>query len=245
MNELVFQSSKGNPVTNSLLVAKKFGKHHKHVLESIDFLVAENSAARFFHKTTYANRGKDYPMYLMNRDGFSLLVMGFTGAKALRFKIEFIHAFNKMEETLRKGIDFSDPNAVLMLARNWADEQKRRIEAEKRIHELAPKAELMDRVLDSDDLIDFGQAAKILGLPFGRNTLLKKMRQKGILFANRNEPKQEYVNRGYFTVKEKFIERNDHPGFVVLKVLITQKGLNYLSKLFKTDKPIKKMAAIE
>ena len=55
-----------------------------------------------FHKTTYINEqnGQSYPMYLMNRDGFSLLVMGFTGAKALEWKLKYIEAFNAMEKEL-------------------------------------------------------------------------------------------------------------------------------------------------
>ena len=46
--------------------------------------------------------------------------------------------------------------------------------------------------------MDIGQAAKILGLPFGRNTLFKKLREMGVFFANRNEPKQKYIDAGYF-----------------------------------------------
>ena len=42
----------------------------------------------------------------MDRDGFSLLVMGFTGKKALEWKLKYIDAFNQMEETLKSG-DFS------------------------------------------------------------------------------------------------------------------------------------------
>lgn len=56
-----------------------------------------------FQKSLYENsRGKQYPMYLMNRDGFSLLVMGFTGKKALEWKLEYIKAFNKMESIIRE-----------------------------------------------------------------------------------------------------------------------------------------------
>lgn len=90
----------------------------------------------------------------------------------------------------------------------------------------------MDKVMDTDDKIDIGQAAKILKLPFGRNIMFSKLRKNGIFFKNKNEPKQEYIAREYFELKEKFIERNDHPGFVVIKVLVTQKGLDFLSKLF-------------
>ena len=56
-----------------------------------------------FHEATYVNEqnGQTYPMYLMNRDGFSLLVMGFTGAKALEWKLKYINAFNAMEKTIK------------------------------------------------------------------------------------------------------------------------------------------------
>ena len=89
-------------ITTSLKVAEVFGKEHKDVLESIRNLVADNSAAKFFHETTYENRGKKYPMYEMNRDGFSLLAMGFTGEKALQWKLKFIEAFNAMENELKR-----------------------------------------------------------------------------------------------------------------------------------------------
>lgn len=90
-------------VTTSLQVAKSFEKQHKNVLQSIQNLAAENSATRnMFVEGTYVNRGKEYPMVYMNRDGFSLLAMGFTGAKALQFKLAYIEAFNEMEDNLRQ-----------------------------------------------------------------------------------------------------------------------------------------------
>ncbi|OAU79653.1 antirepressor [Lacticaseibacillus rhamnosus] len=101
MNELVIMHKK-QAVTTSLRVAEVFGKDHKHVLETISNLAAEKSAAKFFAETTYDNRGKQYPMYYMNRDGFTLLAMGFTGKKALQFKIQYIQAFNSMEATLKR-----------------------------------------------------------------------------------------------------------------------------------------------
>lgn len=55
-----------------------------------------------FVSSTYKNsRGRNYDEFLMDRDGFSLLVMGFTGKKALEWKLKYIDAFNKMEETLK------------------------------------------------------------------------------------------------------------------------------------------------
>jgi anti-repressor protein len=116
---------------------------------------------------------------------------------------------------------------------------------EKTIKALSPKAELMERVLDTDDKIDIGQAAKILQLPFGRNTLFEQLREKGIFFMNRNEPKQEYIERGYFQLKEKLIERDNHQPFVVIKVLVTQKGLQYIAKLFEVIPSSKQLALIQ
>ncbi|MCI2172022.1 Rha family transcriptional regulator [Schleiferilactobacillus perolens] len=101
MNELVIMHDK-QAVTSSLRVAEVFGKDHKHVLETINNLAAEKSAAKFFSEGTYENRGKEYPMYYMTRDGFTLLAMGFTGKEALKFKIQYIQAFDSMEATLKR-----------------------------------------------------------------------------------------------------------------------------------------------
>lgn len=111
-------------------------------------------------------------------------------------------------------------------------------------NQLRPKAELMEKVLDADEKIDIGQSAKILNLPFGRNTLFQKLRDMGVFFKNKNEPKQEYVKRGYFVLKEKWIDRNNHDGFMVLKVLVTQKGLEFLASLFKVVQQPKEMAEL-
>ena len=101
INELV-QVENNQVVASTVNVANAFDRPHKDVLESVrSILAAENSAARFFYETIYENRGKQYPCYLMNRDGFSLLVMGFTGKKALEWKIKYIEAFNAMEKQLK------------------------------------------------------------------------------------------------------------------------------------------------
>ena len=92
-------------VTTSLKVAEAFGKRHDKLLHEIERMYgeltedsnAQNGGAKFFRKGTYTNRGRKYPMYYMNRDGFSLLVMGFTGKKALEWKLKYIDAFNQME----------------------------------------------------------------------------------------------------------------------------------------------------
>lgn len=102
MNNLVIMKDR-QAVTDSLKVAESFDKKHKNVLQNIQNLAAENSATKkMFVQSTYVNRGKEYPMIYMNRDGFTLLAMGFTGKKALDFKLKYIQAFNEMEKRIRQ-----------------------------------------------------------------------------------------------------------------------------------------------
>lgn len=93
-------------LTTSLKVADKFEKQHKDVLESIRGIRNAMNTAEFsalFKETSYkASNGKNNPMYEMNRDGFSLLAMGFTGEKALKWKLDYINAFNIMEFELKR-----------------------------------------------------------------------------------------------------------------------------------------------
>ena len=102
MTDIILSTQNGEPVASSRQIAESFGKEHKHVLESIKSISAENSAlTHMFFPTTYtAGTGKAYPMYLMNRDGFTLLAMGFTGKAALEWKLKYIAAFNAMEKQL-------------------------------------------------------------------------------------------------------------------------------------------------
>lgn len=108
MNELV-TVYKNQLVTDSRQVAEHFEKQHQHVIRDIENLVnkAEEKDAskigRMFFETTMPDAyGRMKRVYLMNRDGFSLLVMGFTGAKALEWKLKFLEAFNAMEKEIRK-----------------------------------------------------------------------------------------------------------------------------------------------
>lgn len=99
----------GVPVTTSRALADHFGKQHKNVLRDIENTIAqlndtENGKAfsrlNFEPRTALDSRGKEQPLYLLTRDAFTLLAMGFTGARALAFKVAYINAFNRMEKLL-------------------------------------------------------------------------------------------------------------------------------------------------
>lgn len=89
--------------TTSLLVSEIFGKQHKNILRDIENLkkdLPESSWLIFEPRDYTDDRGKVWPMYEMNRKGFSILAMGFTGKKALEWKLKFYDAFDFMEQTL-------------------------------------------------------------------------------------------------------------------------------------------------
>ncbi len=101
-NVIVYQRD-GQPAVSSRDVAEQFGKEHKDVLEAIRKMIAENSALlQMFYKDEYTTvQNRKMPMYYMNRDGFTLLAMGFTGKEALMWKLKYIQAFNMMEDKLK------------------------------------------------------------------------------------------------------------------------------------------------
>lgn len=116
-NELVFVEN-NQVLTDSRKVAEYFEKRHDHVIRDIRGIIAQiedgsklsrlnedspKMGSRMFYESTYVNsQNKEQPMYLMNRDGFALLAMGFTGSKALQFKLKYIEAFNAMEAKLKE-----------------------------------------------------------------------------------------------------------------------------------------------
>ena len=119
MNEIILSTQNGEPVASSRDVAKRFGKEHNHVLRDIKALeegVSKNGQTPMFFKSEYTHpqNHQKYPMYLMNRDGFSLLAMGFTGKEAVQWKLKYIEAFNQMEKQLaaqhRTALEERDEN---------------------------------------------------------------------------------------------------------------------------------------
>jgi Rha family phage regulatory protein len=127
MNNLInITNQEGSLVVNSREVADNFEKEHKHVMESIRNLMVEDSAVKdMIIESSYINtRGQEYPEYLLTRDGFSLLVMGFTGQRALSWKLKYIEAFNKMEKVIKTQVIPSNLSPQLQLLINMELKQK-------------------------------------------------------------------------------------------------------------------------
>ncbi|EAI3887237.1 Rha family transcriptional regulator [Campylobacter fetus] len=100
--EVKFEVVNSEIFTNSLNVAEVFEKQHQHIIAKIRELPKDDFNASNFRPVEYKDaKGEFRPCYNLTRDGFSLLVMGFTGEKAYKWKVEFINAFNKMEAMIK------------------------------------------------------------------------------------------------------------------------------------------------
>ena len=127
-NELHLQTENGQVVVSSRVVAERFGKEHSNVTRDIEVLIGGILKIEDTHKDGAAEKSVDlfipsqyqhpqnkqwYPEYLLTRDGFTLLAMGFTGQEALKWKLKYIEAFNKMEQALREQVPLLEYNQEL------------------------------------------------------------------------------------------------------------------------------------
>jgi anti-repressor protein len=243
MEELVFKSEKGTPVTTSLLVAEKFGKRHADVLRDIRNL----NCSEDFHKRNFALlvEMKSLPQggatkaeyYLITKDGFTFLVMGYTGEQAGKFKEEYINAFNKMEAIIKTGgfqIPASFREALLLAA-----QQQEQIELQqKQLSVQAPKVLFADAVATSDRSVLISELAKILkqnGVEIGQNRLFIWLRNNGYL-CNKgeyyNQPAQKAMQLGLFEIKKTTITKPDGSVLVTCTTKVTGKGQIYFTNKF-------------
>lgn len=241
---VVYKTEKGTPVTDSIKVAGVFGKQHKNIIQAIRNLLgsAENSAhARWFYESTYLDaQGKKRPMFIMNRDGFSLLAMGLNGTKALQFKVAFIDQFNKMEEVVKQVVQQAQPALpttfaeALRLAAEQAEkieEQQRQIEAER------PRVLFSQAVETSQDSILIGELAKLIcqnGVDIGEKRLFAWLRSSGNLCQQGeryNQPTQKALEKGLFELRKVTINVGDHTK-VRTTTKVTGKGQVYFVNRF-------------
>lgn len=247
IQQVVYKTEKGTPVTDSVKVAQVFGKMHKNVLKSIRNLAAQNLAAKsWFHEITYLDgRGQTQPMFLMNRDGFSLLAMSLTGERALQFKVGFIQQFDAMEAAL-KEIAPAIPQTFAQALR-LAAEQAETIEAQqKQLAAQAPKVNFANALEIAGESILIGQLAKLMrqnGVDTGEIRLYQWMRDNGFLHkcgSEYNDPTQRALEMGLFEVRTG-TRNHPHTGEPIQTrtTLVTIKGQQYFINKFvyKSEHP--------
>lgn len=218
---------------SSLQIAEITGKRHDAILRDIRALLEQGVAAHNFVETSYTDKSnRQSPCFNLTKKGCLILASGYNAL--LREKI--IDRWEELETEKANG-GFKVPQSYSEALALAAEQQKQIEQKDKTIAKLQPKADFADAAFSSDTLISISQAAKILRLGFGRNTLFKKLREKGVFFTNRNEPKQKYVDAKYFNLVEgKPIPRSNGSILIPVTVYCTQKGLAYINHLFGSGK---------
>ena len=242
MTDIILSTQNGEPVASSRQIAESFGKDHNHVMRDIKALeegVSKNGQTPMFYKTEYTHEqnGQTYPMYLMNRDGFTLLAMGFTGKAALEWKLKYIAAFNAMEKQLaqRPQLSRAELMAQALIAAHDELEHK-----DRQIAELTPKGIFADAVNASKKSILVGELAKLLcqnRVQIGQNRLFVWMREHGYLIrdpkrSDYNMPTQRAVEQGLFEIKETTVVHSDGHTSINKTPKVTGKGQIYFVNLF-------------
>lgn len=223
MNELNLVTLTGNsnqPVTTSKMIAEVFEKRHDNVLRDIDSLARGIlNFEEMFQKTTYIHEqnGQEYPMYYITRDGFSLLAMGFTGQKALEWKVKYIEAFNYMEQQLN--------TPELQMAHGLLAAKALLEKKDKLIEEMKPKADYFDALVDRKLNTNIRDSAKELGVK--ERVFVNFLLEKGYLFRQGKKrdlrPYAQYCESGsgLFVLKDK---QNENNGWAGQQMYITPKG---------------------
>lgn len=256
----------GKIFTNSLYVAEKFNKRHDNILQSIKSLDCshEFSALNFQEATYQDEQNKTRPLFLLTKDGFTFLAMGFSGKKAAKFKEDFIKKFNEMEKFINsKSLPspekpaFPMPKNFSEALRLYADEVERteRLENEnKKLKPLAEYAKLSFNMIQSVPLSAFGKflSSKVPGM--GRNKVISFLIQNKLVFKNRSgilEPYSQYLKieskQKFFDLKERLYKKPvyDKPKAeggqiigetreVYFQILIIKSGMEKVTELLYT-----------
>lgn len=196
-------SENGQVVVSSREVAENFDKRHNDVMEAIrNILATEKSVTKFFYESSFEYRGQTFPMYLMNRDGFTLLVMGFNNSpKAMEWKIRYVEAFNKMEQKLTNPEPESTEmllSRALIAANSVIDTERKKVKAlEAENAKMKPDSDYAKAMLLSDESLTTTQIAMNYGM--SARKLNKILRELGIQHTVNKQwiPYQKYLGNGY------------------------------------------------
>jgi Rha family phage regulatory protein len=240
--KLVFIDNK-RIVTDSLIVAETFGKEHKHILRDIRELECSHEFAQSnFGLSDYTDStGRTLPKYLISQDGFSFLVMGYTGKEAARFKEMYINEFNRMREELTKPQSIM-PTNLLEAAERWISELKRNEYLESTNKQLALETEVQKQKLKEQEApvaiynlaisahntMSMQEVAKAMGT--GRTRLYEILREEQLITKGSTLPYQRFIDAGYFKVTE----RPRASGDTIVNdpaTRVTAKGFDYIGKL--------------
>lgn len=220
------------PVVSSRTIASELGKEHKTVLRELDNTLKSDGTDlyRQIIKSEYKNeRGKKYREYLLTEKGFTVYMFNIQGYN--EFKIAYVNEFERMKNQLQQNTDSYMIEDPVERAKRWIEEQEERKQLEtdnavkeQIIGELQPKADYVDKILESTGTMTITQIAADYGLTAQKlNKLLKEaklQRQVGkqwVLYAN-------HMNKGYTKSHTINITRTDGSPDTMPQTRWTQKG---------------------
>ena len=238
----------GRDITTSLLVAKVFSKDHDKVCRDIKALECseEFNAANFGDIEYSDSMGRKQKAYEITKDGFSFLVMGYTGSKAAEFKETFIREFNKREQML-KSDDYIIQRSMAILADRlklleMKNEEKDQVLAlqEKTILEQAPKVEYTDKVLKAENLHPISIIAAELDMSAIK--LNKVLTEMGVIYRMGETYLLHAKYRGKDYAKTKTFLYYDTTGKEQTKLNLywTEAGRKFIHDLMKKYSPVNK-----
>ena len=221
----------GKAVVSSRNIARVFEKEHRRVLQDVR-TIAENDLVWGLHnfvQSAYTNeQNKSQPEYLITRDGFTLLVMGYTGEKAMRFKKAYIAAFNEMESR------FAPRNyKEALLALVAAEEKKEALEVQNKVLQLT--ADKYEGQTDTVGLYKAGEIAKELGISAKRlNDFLHNCRVQ--YRPNGSNTWQLYTDYAKDHIAATQLVRLEN-GYDMPMLLWTPKGRDFIFDLAEREMP--------
>ncbi|HAZ3648526.1 TPA: phage antirepressor Ant [Escherichia coli] len=193
------------------------------------FIDGEDTYLIDFHENTF-RRGFEIPprgMRVFTESGYLMLVKTLRDETAWRVQRELVRNYFRGKKEEKSALpDFTNPAEA---ARAWANEYEQKVKLEQQLAIAAPKVEFADRVGEASGIL-IGNYAKVVGI--GPNKLFAWMRDHKILIASgsrRNVPMQEYMDRGYFTVKETAVNTN-HGIQISFTTKITGRGQQWLTR---------------
>ncbi|MEK4789338.1 Rha family transcriptional regulator [Bacillus sp. FSL K6-2971] len=243
MNKLVFIKD-NQVVTDSLTISRVFEKRHDSVLRDIEVQIEKLKQAdetefslHNFVESTYENEQKrKYRKFNLTEDAFTLVVMSYTTPAAMKMKIRFINEFKKMKNYIQEmnapSYMIDDP---VSRAKRWIAEQEEKQQLQRTLQIQEPLVNFAESCMASEKSLLVREVAKLAskqGIVIGERKLFQQLREWKLIFSQKNEPYQEYVNRGYFEIAQGVREVNgSSKAWLTMK--ITPKGQAYIINRLK------------
>ena len=196
-----------NQTMSSREIAQLTGKEHRSVLRDIDNLndSYEKLGLHKIVQSSYKNeQSREFREMLLSKIQTMDLMTGYN----VELRIKVNRRWEELENAKR-----IDPASITRsdLARMIIDSEEENKQLRIANAKLQNRSDVYDKVFGSEKYLSGSQVCKVLELGYGNKTLYKKLREIGIFFKSKNEPMQQFANKKWVMLKEKWIEGKEEP----------------------------------